>query len=109
MVFGRKLKTSMVVPIYKKEDRMLITNYQLISLVANLLNVFEKLLKYRLSSFTHKYNLISPQQNAFKQHNFTKDALTEKIHKALVNRNPYIYRSWDSFRYSNKLLLELDF
>lgn len=90
-IWPEAFKRSVVVPIYKKGDPTVVTNYRPISLITNLSKVFERILQRNLTSFIQKYDLISARQYGFKPKTSTEDALlalTEKINSALERGRP---------------------
>ena len=46
-----QLKIAKVIPIFKKGDKLLVSNYRPISLLSNINKIFEKLVYSRLYSF----------------------------------------------------------
>ena len=57
-VFPDLLKFSKVVPIYKKEDDTIFSNYGPISLLSSISNFFEKVIFEHLASYMDRNNLI---------------------------------------------------
>lgn len=58
-------KVANVIPVYKKNDPLLCTNYRPISLLPCISKVFEKLLFNHIFSFLKTHNLISKRQSGF--------------------------------------------
>lgn len=84
-------KMSIVKPIYKNGNRMLVTNYRPISLITNFAKVFEMLLKTRLYNFIKKFKILSDNQFGFTEGKSTQDAiaeLTKKIYHSLDKSKP---------------------
>lgn len=84
-------KTSIVIPIYKKGNKLDPSNYRPISLITNFTKIFEKIIKKRLTSYLQKYNIISAKQYGFQAGISTQDAiiyLTKKIYDSLDQQMP---------------------
>ena len=64
-VFPDKLKKAQVTPLYKKNDRLLKTNYRLVSVLCIFSKIFEKLLEQQLSDFFE--NIFNPYLCAFRR------------------------------------------
>ena len=65
-VFPDKMKLARVVPIYKKRDNTLVSNYRFISLLSVFSKVFEKLVYVRVLRFFNKYNILYKYQFGFR-------------------------------------------
>ena len=48
-VYPDQLKTAKVVPVFKKGDKLLVSNYRPISLLSNLNKIYEKIVYKRLN------------------------------------------------------------
>ena len=98
--FPNILKTSSVMPIYKKGSQMLCHNFRPISLISNISKLIEKLMYSRLYNFLNTYNCLSNLQFGFRSNHSTSHALisiTEKIQKALDSGNLCMwYIHWPS-------------
>ena len=80
------LKTSSVLPLFKKGSKLICGNYRPISLLSNISKLFEKLMYSRLYGFLNVYNCISELQFGFRAKHSASHALvsiTEKIREAL--------------------------
>ena len=87
--FPRNLKKAIVLPLFKKGDKTLISNYRPISILPLFSKLLEKCLKSRLLSYIDRYNLISPCQFGFQAGISTQDAilfLVEKLYDSLNSR-----------------------
>ena len=74
------LKYAKVVPIYKEDDKLSVTNYWPISLLPVISKVLEKLTHKRLTSFfIEKCNLLSEHQYGFREKHSTYMALFDII------------------------------
>ena len=85
-VFPEKLKTSSVLPLFKKDSKLICGNYRPISLLSNISKLLEKLMYSRLYRFLNIYNCITELQFGFRANHSTSHALvsiTEKIREAL--------------------------
>ena len=69
------LKTSIVIPIHKKDSKLLVSNYRPISLLSNINKILEKIIFKRLYSFLEKNKCIYDLQFGFRQHHSTNHAL----------------------------------
>ena len=87
-VFPDVLKISSVLPLFKKDSKLLCGNYRPISLLSNISKILEKLMYSRLYGFLNIYNCLNELQFGFRAGNSTAHALlsiTEKIRNALDN------------------------
>ena len=85
-VFPKKMKTALVIPVFKKDDNHDCNNYRPISLLPNVSKIFEKLIKDRLLKFLEKNKCLFSKQFGFRNKHSTTHALidlTETIRKAL--------------------------
>ena len=87
------LKKAVVVPIHKKGNIELISNYRPISKLCFLSKIFEKVLKFRIMNYFENKNLFCPTQYGFQKGVSTQDAIlhvTEKIYENLNNKQTTI-------------------
>ena len=56
--FSIVLKTTKVVPVFKKDSELDYSNYRLISLLSNIAKILEKLMNKRLYTFLDHKNFI---------------------------------------------------
>ena len=84
-VFPSVLKTSKVVPVFKKDPKLDYSNYRSIFLLSSIEKIFEKPMYKRLYTFFNNNNIIYNLQFGFKQQYSTSHTLiniTENIRKA---------------------------
>ena len=89
-IFPDAFKIAKVVPIFKKGSRLNRTNYRPISLLSNIIKMFEKLMHTRLYNFLNRFNCLYKYQFGFRNKHSTTQALiniTEKIRKALDDKS----------------------
>ena len=85
-VFPAVLKTAKVIPIHKKNSKLEVSNYRLISLLSNIDNIFEKLMHSRLIEFLEGKQILYYRQFGFRKDFSTNHAiltLLESTQKAL--------------------------
>ena len=75
------LKIAKVIPIFKKGDPSLASNYRPISVLSCINKIYEKILFIRLYNFLEKYNILYEFQFGFRQGHSTEHALVEIIDK----------------------------
>jgi len=84
------LKISQVIPIYKKDSKLVVANYRPISLLSNINKILEKLMFNRLYSFLESNKCIYDLQFGFRQKHSTNHALlsmTQQIKDTIDNGN----------------------
>ena len=89
-VFPDILKSSSVLPLFKKGSKIICGNYRPISLLSNISKILEKLMYARLYRFLNLYNIIVECQFGFRANHSTSHALisiTEKLREALDTGN----------------------
>ena len=82
-VFPNCLKIAEVIPIYKKGDQNMPTNYRPISLLSQFDKIFEKMLFSRLFSYLDKNQLLNKNQFGFRPNSSTQFAIST-IHDKLI-------------------------
>ena len=83
--FLNDMKIAEVVPIYKRGDPFLFSNYRPISLLSNFSRIFEKVIFDRIYSFLTKNNLFSSKQLGFQQNfstNHTMNVMCDNLLKS---------------------------
>ena len=84
--FPKSCKKAIVLPLHKKDNPDIMTNYRPISILPKLSKIIEKCLKSRLLHYFYRNNLFSTSQFGFLAEMSTQDAMlhvTEKIYKNL--------------------------
>ena len=87
--FPEMLKTAMVCPIYKKNDKTKCANYRPISLLSNISKIFERVMCNRIETFLTDFDIIYKLQFGFRKKYSTNHALlsiVEQIRSNLDNR-----------------------
>ena len=79
------LKIAEVVPVFKKGDSNLLTNYRPISILSQTSKIFEKLISKRINDYLEKYHLISDKQFGFRQNSSTSHAISNIYEKLTQN------------------------
>ena len=88
-IFPSKLKIAKVVPIFKKGDPQVLSNYRPISLLPIFSKIYEKLMHKRIYVFLKEKKILYPLQFGFQENNSIDHALitmTEEIRSSLDNR-----------------------
>ena len=75
------LKIAKVIPIYKKDDPSLLTNYRPISILPSISKILEKIIYKRLYIFLNVNNLLVPNQFGFRKKHSTDYAIIQLLNK----------------------------
>ena len=89
-VFPDIFKTANIIPLFKKEDSMLFSNYRPVSLLCTLSKLLEKIVYNRVIDFLKEHDILFKYQFGFRQGYSTYLALTvlvDKLVKSLENRD----------------------
>src|SRR5262249_54568813 len=81
--FPDKLKTSTIIPIYKKGDRNKYENYRPIVIQSTLAKVIDKFLSNRVHEYINKIEFLSAAQYGFRKTKNTRQALHKIIDCAI--------------------------
>ena len=82
-IFPYKLKTSKVIPIFKKGDDTLISNYRPISLLSSLSKIFEHVIADQLTEYLICHNLLCSEQFGFRTGYSTELAALQLVDKMI--------------------------
>ena len=76
-----KLKTSLITPVYKSEDKCLFSNYRPVAVLPCFSKILEKIMYNRLISFIQKHDILYSKQFGFRKNHSTETAIIELITK----------------------------
>ena len=79
--FPAAWKLANVVPIFKKDNRQLKSNYRPVSLLTSLSKIYEKIVFKRLYNFLLEINFFAPLQSGFRPGDSTVNQLIFMVHK----------------------------
>ena len=80
-----------MVPVFKRRDSNLLTNYRPISILYQITKIFEKLISNRINDYLEKYHLISDKQFGFRQNSSTSHAISNIYEKLTQNFDKGMY------------------
>ena len=89
-IFPATWKGANVVPLFKKENRHLVSNYRPVSLLSNLSKVMEKVVYKKIYKYLGDNNLLTDKNSGFKHSDSTVNQLlfiTQKIANALDDKH----------------------
>ena len=86
-IFPNMLKSSKVIPIFKKGDKTNMSNYRPISLTSPFSKVFEKLIHKRLTAYLDKYKILQEYQFGFRKLHSTSLAVIDIV--SMIERELY--------------------
>ncbi len=78
-IFPHKVKTAKIIPIYKKDDETLFTNYRPLSLLLVISKIFERTIFKQLYKFLNDNKLLHNTQYGFRQGHPTDYAALELV------------------------------
>ena len=90
-IFWENLKTTQVIPVYKKNSKFDWTNYRPISMLSQLLKIFQKILAQRITNYLLKFNLLSRCKFGFQEGYSTTIAIADICEKLLSNRDSKLH------------------
>ena len=76
-----KLKTSLITPVYKSEDKCLFSNYRPVAVLPCFSKILEKIMYNRLISFIQKHDILYSKQFGFRKNHSTETAIIELVTK----------------------------
>lgn len=88
--FPKQLQIAKVIPIYKKGEKLVNTNYRPVSILPTFSKIIEKKISVRLLDYFTKFSLFTKHQYGFRPKYSTELAihqLCQSIHDALDNKN----------------------
>jgi hypothetical protein len=88
-IFPERLKYATIVPVYKKGDKNIVTNYRPISILTSLNKIFEKVMYSRLLKHLSD-NILSNHQFGFRVNQGTENAIFKLISGILNSLNKKI-------------------
>jgi len=83
-IFPDKLKIAKVVPLYKKDDEKIFSNYRPISLLPAISKIFEKIIYNQLYDYFQNFKLFYRSQYGFRNGHSTEAASLELIDRILT-------------------------
>ena len=88
-VVPKNLKCSLISPVYKSEDKSIVSNCRPVSVLPRFSKILEKMMFKRLMSFIDKHKILHQDQFGFRKSHSTERAiisLTQKITEAIENK-----------------------
>ena len=92
-LFPNELKLARVIPLYKNDNAMFVTNYRPVSVLTIFSKIFEPIVYNKLLSFVNKHNILYNYQFGFRKGHSTQMALlclVDKISSA-VNDGDFVF------------------
>lgn len=86
-VFPSIFKSSVVIPVYKSNEKNLMNNYRPIALTSTISKILEKCIKVRLLHFLESNNILSKNQYGFRENRSTEDAIAVVTNFIISNFN----------------------
>ena len=86
-VYPNVFKTAQVLPLYKKGDKSLISNYRPISILPVISKVLERVVYNRVYRFLDVKQLLSPRQYGFRRYHSTLHALVDSVEYILNSQD----------------------
>lgn len=84
-IFPDALKTSIIKPMFKKENRELMKYYRPVALIPVISKIFEKYIYKELYKFIDKNNILCDEQKGFRQHRTINMAIYDFIYNVIQN------------------------
>lgn len=98
--FPKQLKTSLIIPVHKRNDPSNIQNYRPISLLSVFSKIFEKAFHLKLLPFLEENNILTTKQYGFCKNRSTQDAVLSFYDKILENFNNNVKQAGIFFDFS---------
>jgi hypothetical protein len=86
-IFPDRLKYITIIPVHKKGDKNLVSNYRPISLLTSINKIFEKVIYNRLLKHLNEQNILSKHQFCFRENLGTDNAIYSLISGILGSLN----------------------
>ena len=90
-VFPDKLKIAKICPIYKCEDKKIVSNYRPISILSVFSKILEKLMYDRLLCFLDSHQILEASQYGFRRKHSTYMALLDLVDKISCSLDDKLY------------------
>ena len=113
-IFPDKLKQSKVTPIFKANDKELLSNYRLMSVLLSMSKLYEYAISDQLTQYLIDNNLFSSNQYDFRAQHSTElvalnvvDRLTYLIDQGIIPLNIYVDLSKAFYTLNFEILLDI--
>ncbi len=90
-IFPDKLKIAKIIPLHKKDEETLFTNYRPISLLPAISKIFEKVIFKQLYNFCQEKKLLYNAQHGFRTDYSTELAALELIDRVIVEMDKKVH------------------
>ena len=84
-VYPASFKVAKVKPVYKKDDKTIVSNYRPVSVLPNISKLFERTAHCQIVNFLNTNKLLIYEQHGFRAHHSTTTALTSLLDKIYVS------------------------
>jgi len=85
------LKVAKIIPVYKADDKKIVSNYRPISVLPAFSKILERLMYNRLFEFINKHNILSKDQYGFRKNISTSMALLDLVDKISTSMDKNVY------------------
>ena len=82
-IFPDNLKIAKVIPLYKKDDCLIMDNYRPVSLLTSISKIFEKTVHNQISKYFKDNNLFYKSQYGFREEHSTELASLELVDRVM--------------------------
>ena len=76
-VFPVNLKIGEIIPIFKKGDKLQVTNHRPITLLSPFSKIYERHIHNQITNFINKHKILHPFQYGFRKNSSTEQAITQ--------------------------------